>query len=111
MPFRIEYWRACGINYRPQGKVMFSETSVSHSFHGRGGVICIHKGSLYRGGVCIGGGQSAFRGSLPTGGLHPGGLPTGGESAYRGSASSGSHCSGRYASYWNAFLFAIKISE
>ena len=40
--------------YRPQGKVMFSEASVSHSVHGEGG------GGLHPSGVCIGGG-SAYR--------------------------------------------------
>ena len=60
---------------------MFSEASVSHS---------VHKG------VCLWGlppGMSAFSGRSAYGDLHA--VLT----------SSGGHCSGRYASYWNAFLF------
>ena len=63
------------------------------------------------------------RGGLPLGSLHLGGLPRGespsrggwadpfppGSASREGSAPSPSgHCSGRYASYWNAFLFYIK---
>ena len=68
-------------------------------------------------GLHPGGGGSAFRGGgqYPRGGgLHPTGLPQGEGSASRGLdrppvvTSSGSHCSGQYASYWNAFLFLNK---
>ena len=79
--------------YRPPGKVMFSEKSVSHS--------------VYRG-VCGPRRVSALRGDL---GSRGGSLPTRG--AYRQSANdmqhftSSGHCSGRYTSYWNAFLLTI----
>ena len=63
-----------GNNYRPQGKVMFSEASVSQFVH--------------RGQVCLLG-------------VSPGDIPL--------VTSSGSHCSGRYASYLNAFLLCIVL--
>ena len=90
-------------------------TSVCHSFcpKGRG----LHpRGSASRG-------VSASRGSLHPGGLHPGGVCIQEWSVFRGvSASGGGVCSqgggqtpphrilstrGRYASYWNAFLYLV----
>ena len=78
-----------------------------------GRLVCINRGSLVRGGGGLHRGQSVSRGSsygggsAYRGGLHPGGLPNSPPQLTSG----GPHCSGRYASYWNAFLFAIKISE
>ena len=80
--------------YRPQtkfAKVMFLHLS-----------ICSQEGPASRG-VCI-------WGCLHPGGLHPGGLHPGG-SVSRQSPSIGYYgiksTIGRYASYWNAFLFGI----
>ena len=75
-----------------KGKVMFSEASVSHSVHSGGGP---HPGES----ACIGGSASRGWGSTPSGVCPIPPVPT----------SSGSHCSGRYASYWNAFLFLYFI--
>ena len=66
--------------YRPQGKVMFSEVCVM-LFTG-----CVWGGSLLPKEVCSWGVSA------------PPLLP-----------SSGCHCSGRYTSYWNAFLFEISL--
>ena len=70
--------------YRPQrssGKVMFSQASVSHSVHrGQGGVCQTPPGQT----------------PLPQADTPPGQTPP---------PTSDSHCRGRYASYWNAFLF------
>ena len=96
--------------YRPQGKGMFSEVSVSHSVHqGEGCIrgICIW-------GVCIQGclhpGWSAYRGTCLQRGMHPGdmhpeSLHLVGLTNHPILTSSGGHSTGRYASYWNAFLF------
>ena len=73
--------------YRPQGKVMFSEASVILST-GRGMVslsVWYHVPSRM------------------------GGLPQVGEWVTPlVLTSSGGHCSGRYVSYWNAFLFFLR---
>ena len=74
---------------------------------------CI-QGGLHPGGsasrdVCIGGSASTVKG-MHLGGLHPDGLWGDTHCLPWGDwqtplmTSSGGHCSGRYASYWNAFL-------
>ena len=63
-------------------KVIFSQASVSHSIH-RGAV---HARGMHGRGVCVAGGMHGRRGSMH--GRRDG------------------HCSGRYASYWNAFLLS-----
>ena len=70
------------------GKVIFSEACVKNSYHGGGGVSA-------PGGVVCSWGVSASGGVCSMGLLWgvPGGDPPDG------------HCCGRYASYWNAFLF------
>ena len=77
-------------------KIMFLHLSVSHSVHWGGGSasrrVCIW-------GVCIHGG----RGSASCGGGRLGRHPS---PRYHGIRST----SGRYASYWNAFLFKIFLS-
>ena len=63
------------------------------------------------------GGGSPFRrgvsgGGLPLGGsLPPGGLPLEEVGIPLVLTPSGGHCSGRYASYWNAFLLAVTFSS
>ena len=63
------------------GKVIFSEASVSHSFHGG-----VSKHAL---------GQTPPSWADTPGSQPPGRHPP---------PSSGGHCCGRYASYWNAFF-------
>ena len=75
-------------HYRSQGKVMFSEASVSH--------VCPRGGGLHpEGSFCSRGGLPTGRTSIQEGGLPNTPLLT----------SRGGHCSGRYASSWNTFLF------
>ena len=81
--------------YRPQrscGKVMFLHVSVI-LFTGVGGA-CMVGGHVWQG-VCMAGGCVA-----KGGGMHG----TGGMRGRRDG-----HCSGQYASYWNAFLSKIKV--
>ena len=69
--------------YRPQrncGKVIFSHVSVSHSVHGGGSL------------------PQCMLGYIP---------PSPGQTPPREAKSPDGHCSGRYASYWNAFLLSI----
>ena len=82
-------WRhdsdSCPIYYRPQrscGKVIFSQVSVSHSVHsggGRCGMGACTAGGCVAGGACMAGGYEIWS------------------------------MSGRYASYWNAFLFTSQM--
>ena len=65
---------------------MFSQASVSHSFLSGGGGM--HGWGMRGGGMCGRVASMARRG--------------GGEGLLRGRRDG--HCSGRYASYWNAFL-------
>ena len=98
-------------SYQPQGKVMFSEASVSHSV--QGGCVCLEgRGCLPTGRRVV------YRGSTYRG-LYQGDVCLRGDSAYRGGSASrgwsaqhphvltstGGHCSGWYASYQNTFLF------
>ena len=67
--------------------------------------VCMVKGGVHRGhawqGLCK-------VGACIVGGMHGGGLH-GGEGGMHGKRDG--HCSGRYASYWNAFLFPICLEE
>ena len=78
------------------GKVMFSQTCVKNSVHRE--VVCM-AGGMHGGGACIAGGcgrgACMSRGMCGRGACMAGGMP----------GRRGGHCSGRYASYWNAFLF------
>ena len=100
---------------------MFSEVSVCSQG------VCLQRGSTYRGRVCLQ--RGVYRGGLHTGGSayrgrvclqrgfdYRGGSANRGGSAYRGVGptslrltSSGCHCSGWYASYWNASLLTCVI--
>ena len=89
-------------SYRPQTKfvkVMFLHLSVSHSVHG--GVCLVPVGCLVPEGVCSGGVPAPGEGRSA-----PGGVPGPGGSAWWRPPRDG-YCCGRYASYWNAFLFTI----
>ena len=87
-------------------KVMFSEACVSHSVYG--GIFIW--GVVYREGLHPKGGLPPW-----SKGLHLGWVCRGRGSASRGVCPtpilrfSGGHCSGRYASYWNAFLSSTVI--
>ena len=94
-------------------RVMLSEASVSHSVHGGGGEYASRRGSVSGGGSASSGvlltrGGSTSRGirCLPPEG---GGLPPGGSGNPPVMTCSDGHCSGRYASYWNAFLFYYRF--
>ena len=107
--------------YRPQrswGKLIFLQASVilltggawSRGVPGPG--ACLLRGGVCSGGVWV---------SAPEGGLFPRGVPgPRGVSGPGGCLLPGGawwrpcqdgHCCGRYASYWNAFLFIIYILE
>ena len=61
----------------------------------------MHGGGCVAGGVCVHGGG----GACMAGGMHGGGHVWGGIMHGRRDG----HCSGRYASHWNAFLFRYLI--
>ena len=85
------------VRKRSFGKVMFSHLSVSHSVHG--------------GGACVAGGKAVWQGAfMAEGGMRGRGACVAGVCVWQGVCVVGgvcggrdSHCSGRYASYWNAF--------
>ena len=90
-------WLIWYYHYRPQrscGKVMFSQACVKNSVH-RGRVSA-----------------SMHAGIHPLPGSHPPGRhPTGQTPPAPGRHRPGGHCDGRYASYWNAFLFLCDFSH
>ena len=82
--------------YRPQrswGKVIFSQASVILLTGG-----CLLPGGLLWGGVCSRGGL------VPGEVVCSGGVPD-------GDPPKDGHCCGRYASYWNAFLFRLYVLQ
>ena len=89
------------------GKVMFSQVCVKNSvhregMHGRGGLCVVEGGMCCKGGACMAKGACMARG------MHDkGGHAWQGEGVMCGRRDS--HCSGRYASYWNAFLFPFRF--
>ena len=98
--------------YKPQGKVMFSKTSVTHSVHGRCVVsdgVCVVSGVCRSVCVCSGlQGRCVCRGCAPHG--------TDAQHWTRGTSSDQrhlvvvnavNHCY-QYASYWNAFLLVTR---
>ena len=108
---------------RSWGKVIFSEACVKNSVHGggmggvrHGGGGCVWQGGMYgRGGAWQGG--RAWQGHAWQGGMHSmglcmaGGSVHGGGHAWQGGVRGRYYeirsMSGRYASYWNAFLLFI----
>ena len=76
---------------------MFSQACVKNSVH-RG--VCM-AGGMHGGvqGACMAGGRVV--GACMAGGVHGRGM--------RGRRDG--HCSGRYASYWNAFLFTMHLRK
>ena len=90
------------------GKVIFSEACVKNSVHSGG--------SGPGGGRCLVRRESGPGGCLVPGGVWSWGVPAQANACLGGSASGGGgawwrpprdgYCCGRYASYWNAFLFA-----
>ena len=119
------------IYYRPQrswGKVKFSEACVKNSVHGGGGHMWqggMHgRGAYVARGACMAGGMHGGghawqggmhgRGHTWQGGMHGKGGVHGRVVCVVGGGMRGRYyeirsMSGRYASYWNAFLFCIKI--
>ena len=104
------------------GKVMFSQACVKNSVHGgaclaRGACVvggyAWQEGHVWRRGMCgregmCDGGHAWHWGYVWQGAVHGWGacVARGGVCGSRDS-----HCSGRYASYWNAFLFISKTSD
>ena len=123
----VKYWDIFTVR-NEVAKFMFLHMSVSHSVHrGRGvlsqhGLQVVSQHALQQRGAipaCIAGAISAC---LAAGGSAPGGVPAPGGSAPGGACSrwglppsrgdgyppcfkADGYCCGRYASYWNAFLF------
>ena len=92
------YWIVIAVRKRSCGKVMFSHLSVNHSVHRE---ACLAGGAcVAEGGACMAGGMCG-RGHVWQGGVHGGGRDMHGNRD--------GHCSGRYASYWNALLFFISV--
>ena len=100
-------------------KVMFLHVSVSHSVHRKGRLLSQHalqvvsqhalqQGGLLLGGVPTPGGCSPGRSASGGGACSKGGLLWKGGGVETPPKADG-YCCGRYASYWNAFLFG-KIS-
>ena len=75
---------------------MFSHLSVSHSVHGG----CAWQGCVHGGDACMVWGEVCVVGDVHGGDVCMAGGMRGGRD---------SHCSGWYASYWNAFLFQFCI--
>ena len=118
--------------YRPQrswGKVIYSEVCVKNSvhrgdMHGRGvcmvggacmvGEACMVGGHAWLGGMCGRGhvwlGGAWLEGHAWLGGMHGWGSVWQGACVVGGVVRSIRSMSGRYASYWNAFLFIKKIT-
>ena len=103
--------------YRPQrscGKVMFF-TRICHCVHRGGGGACMVGGHVWQGVRCgwqgvHGGGGIRGRGTCGGGHVWQGVCMAGGcvaKGGMRGRRDG--HCSGRYASYWNAFLSKVKV--
>ena len=86
--------------YEVWGKVLFSQVCVCHSFCSQGvvGVWSVGVGVLVGIGVWAGGGCLVGGGFL----VSAGGCLVGG---VLGVSQWDSHCCGKYASYWNAFLY------
>ena len=87
-------------HYRPQRSCEgYVFTPVCQSFCSRGGGCAIP--------ACIAGGIPAWLqgGLLLGGGLLPGGTCSGGGACLETPLKADGYCCGRYASYWNAFLF------
>ena len=105
-------WSPC--NFLPPQKKFAEVMSSQLSVCPQGGPRSLSRGVSVQGGLCPGGlcpGGSLSRGISVQGGLFPGGLCPAGWSLSRGVVSvretSCTVTSGRYASYWNAFLLLI----
>ena len=108
-------WRFFTVRNSSCGKVMFSQASVILSTWGHvwwgvwwGGI----HGGVWQGAYIVGG--VCGRGACMAGGMHGGrGGMRGRGHVWRGGMHGrrDSHCSGRYASYWNAFLFQKLIAS
>ena len=88
------------------GKVMFSQVCVKNSVGGdmcSSGAMCGRGGHAWQG-VCMAGGMYSRAGMHGRGCAWQGGI---GGRDVDGSSRRDGHCSGRYASYWNAFLLLL----
>ena len=82
------------------GKVIFSQACVKNSVHGGGGGLGFC--SREEGGACLGEGVPAPGGE--------GSAPGGGGCLVETPPRDG-YCCGRYASYWNAFLYCSDFND
>ena len=92
--------------YRPQrswGKVIFSQVSLILLIGG-----CLLLGGLLRGCVPAPGGLLLGGGCLLLGGVCSRGVPAPEGAGWMVETPRDDHCCGRYAFYWNTFLFKIK---
>ena len=89
--------------------------SGRHAWGGVAGACDAWQGVCMAGAACMEGdihGRRAcmMEGACVVGGMHGGGMLGGGCVWQRGMCGrGGGHCSGQYASYWNAFLFLLYI--
>ena len=93
----------CGRGHVWQGTCVAGDACVVGGMHGRGACMAgrhAWQGGMHGRGVCMTGGMCGrgvhARGHVWQGGVH---------------GRRDSHCSGWYASYWNAFLLLFKSSE
>ena len=84
---------ACVGEHAWQGDMHGRKGMHSKGVHGRGACVYVHGGGMCGRGACMVG-EHVWQGACVAGGMH--GRRDG-------------HCSGRYASYWNAFSFSLNF--
>ena len=101
------------VSYRPQRKVMFSEASVCSQ--GEGWADPLGRRPCQKPPCWKTPWRQTYHRQTPYADTPEGGSPVGRPPCRQTLKSSGGHCSGRYASHWNAFffksLFALRERE